>query len=112
MLSPSIMSRLFGEGVTETVVPGHTRTSPPRARCRTSVSDPAVTDDPEPSRLPASTSAPAPPVTGTTAGAAPIDIPAATGGTIGGDFLLPAFTSSAGLRRIINRLPAPSQVKP
>ena len=43
---PNIMSRLLFEGVSESVVPGHTRTSPPPARRRTVVSDPAVTDAP------------------------------------------------------------------
>jgi hypothetical protein len=57
------------EVVTETVVPGHTRTSPPRASLSTAVSSAAVIDDPEATRLPASTSVPElPTATGTAAG--------------------------------------------
>ncbi len=63
------MSRLFCDGVTETVVPGQTRTSPPRDRRRTAVSAPAVIDEPDPMRLSATTNDPVPPVTGTIAGA-------------------------------------------
>ena len=43
---PNIMSRLLFEGVSDSVVPGHTRTSPPLARRNTVVSDPAVTEAP------------------------------------------------------------------
>ena len=48
----------FFEGVTETVVPGQTRTSPPLDKCSTAVSLPAVRDDPAAKRLPASTTSP------------------------------------------------------
>ena len=68
------------------------------------MSEPAVTAEPEPMRLPASTMAPEPLVTGTTAGVAASDMPGTIGGWNGDDFL-PAFTSPAGLRRTIRRWP-------
>src|SRR5579863_1568138 len=105
---PSIRSRLFGEGVTDTVVPGQTRTSPPPDKRKIVVSDPAVMVEPEPMRLPAITVAPEPLVTGTTAGVAPKDNAGDVGGWFGDG--LPAFTSSGGLSRTISRFPAPSQV--
>src|SRR3974390_1361684 len=97
---PSIRSRLLCEGVTETVVPGHTRISP-RFRCTTAVSDPAVIEEPAAMRL-ASRTALEPPVRGTTVGAEPKDNPVVDGGWKG-EFFLPAVRSSAGLRRIIRR---------
>src|SRR5213082_3424149 len=96
MLRPSIRSRRVREGVNETVVPGHTRTSPPPETRSTAVSEPAVTADPDASRLPASTIAPDPPVTGTTIGAAP-NVKLAAVGT--SDGFLPALRSPAGFRR-------------
>src|SRR3979409_394803 len=104
---PSISSCLFFDGVTETVVPGHTRTSPPCERCNTAVSEPAVTDEPEPMRLPASTTAPCPPETGTSAGDVVEKL--TTDGGWKGDFV-PAFGSSGGFKRTRSRFPAASQV--
>src|SRR5580698_496972 len=106
---PSIKSFAFFEGVTESVVPGQTRTSPPRERCNTAVSLPAVRDDPAANRLPANTTSPTPPVTGTTAGVA-TGVNDKTCGGWNGDFLLAAFGSSGGFSRTIRRLPATSQV--
>src|SRR6202035_5645659 len=108
VLIPSISSCLFFDGVTETVVPGHTRTSPPRERCSTAVSEPAITEDPAAMRRPASRTDPWPAVTGTKAGAGVIARDGAERGW-NGDFPA-AFTSSGGLRRTIKRLPAPSHV--
>src|SRR5437879_1147093 len=105
---PSIRSRLFCDGVTETVVPGQTRTSPPRGNCKIAVSEPAVTEEPAPRRFPARTTVPDPLVTGTTVGVAVIARLATVGGW-NGDFL-PAVSSSAGWRRTIRRLPAASHV--
>src|SRR4029077_222699 len=107
---PSISSCLVCDGVTETVVPGHTWTSPCRDKCSTAVSEPAVTDDPAAMRLPAKTTEPEAPVTGTISGA---DVMARTrsDGGWNGDFSPgPAFTSSGGFRRTIRRLPALSQL--
>src|SRR5580658_10145666 len=42
----------FCDGVTETVVPGHTCTSPPDERLTTAVSGPAVIVEPEPASFP------------------------------------------------------------
>src|ERR1700722_9562190 len=100
-------SRLVWEGVIETVVPGQTRISPPRPSCKTAVSHLVVTEDPAASRVPAKTIAPAPPVTGTMVGAALAENPATVGACCESLF---AFTSSAGLRRTMRRLPAPSHV--
>src|SRR5208282_233073 len=109
VLIPIMTSCVVRDGVTETVVPGHTRTCPPRASCSTAVSLPAVNEDPETIlRLPASTTAPDPLVTGTAAGAVPRSRPGTLGICAGGVLL--AFTSSGGFNRTINRLPAPSQV--
>src|SRR5438270_7507142 len=55
---PSIIWLPSAEVVTETVVPGHTRTSPPRPRRSTAVSLPALTDDPGARLLPANSNAP------------------------------------------------------
>src|SRR5580658_2059717 len=90
---PSIKSLAFCEGVTETVVPGQTRTSPPLDKSSTAVSLPAVRDDPAAKRFPAKTTSPTPPVTGT-AGAA-----GANERTCGGweeDVLLAALRSLLG----------------
>src|ERR1700747_3522596 len=48
----------FCEGVTDTVVPGQTCTSPPLDRLRTAVSGPVVTEEPEFALSPASASGP------------------------------------------------------
>src|SRR6266700_3455140 len=95
VLRPSIRSRFVFEDVTETVVPGHTRTSPPADKRRIAVSDPAVIADPEPIRLPANTKAPEPLVTGITAGAPLRDRPDIAGCNA---TALLAFISPAGLR--------------
>src|SRR6267143_7008779 len=69
---PSINSCPFFDAVTETVLPGQTCTSPPRAMCRTAVSALAVTEEPFPIRLPASTIEPdGRGLRGTTAGCTP-----------------------------------------
>src|SRR5258707_13553569 len=56
----SIMLCRFCEGVTDTVVPGQTCTSPPLDRRRTAVSGPAVIQEPPPTSLllPANASGP------------------------------------------------------
>src|SRR5260370_27936274 len=69
----SIMLCRFCEGVTDTVVPGQTWTSPPLDRRRTAVSGPAVIEEPAPPSflLPANASGPparTPPITGCGAG--------------------------------------------
>src|ERR1051326_6903811 len=97
---PNIRSRLLCDGVTETVVPGQTRTSPPRGRCRTVVSDPAVTEDPAPMRLPDIAMELEPAVTGTTDASFVSEKPVAVSGS---NTFLPAFTSSGGLSRTIDR---------
>src|SRR5579864_1229879 len=100
---PSIKSSPFGDVETETVVPGHTRTSPPRVRRRIAVSSPAVLEDPDATRLPVSTSDPDVPIaTGTAAGCTP----AVNAGTDGGL----AVAASSGLMRMRRRLPMASQV--
>src|ERR1700722_1162527 len=106
---PNIKSRAFFDGVTEIVVPGQIRTSPPRNRRNTVVSAPAVTDDPLPIRVPDTTTEPLPPpAAGTSAGV----VVTPSVGTDGVSALLSALVSPGGLRRIISRLPAPSQVYP
>ncbi len=80
-LIPSIRSFPFEDVVNETVVPGHTRTSPPRVSLIMAVSAPAVMDDPDATRLPVSTSEPElPTATGTAAGCTPV----VSAGTDGG----------------------------
>src|SRR5277367_2087045 len=107
---PSISSCLLFDGVTETVVPGQTRISPPRDKARTAVSEVAVTEAPAPMRLPASTTVPGPPDTGTTAGAEAVArVDAAGGGVFWRESAL-ELESPAGFRRIIRRFPAASQV--
>src|ERR1039458_2006560 len=106
---PSIKSFVVFEGVTETVVPGQTRTSPPLDKRKTAVSLPAVRDDPAANRLPANITSPTPLVTGTTAGAAAGASDSACGGW-NGVFFLAALGSSAGFSRTIRRSPATSQV--
>src|ERR1700685_1776600 len=101
----SIRSWVSFEGVTETAVPGQTRTSPPLDNCSTAVSVLAVRDDPAATRLPANIMTPSPPVTGTIAGAA--DGPA---GGFNGDLLVAVFGSSPSFKRTISRFPASSQV--
>src|ERR1700685_331891 len=103
---PNIRSRAFVDGVTETVVPGQIRTSPPRDRRIAAVSAPRATADPLPIGVPDSTTEPLPPVAGTMAGVSVV----ASVVTDGGSELLSALASPGGLRRIISRLPAPSQV--
>src|ERR1019366_38706 len=114
---PSIKSFAVFEGVTETVVPGQTRTSPPLDNRNTAVSLPAVRDDPAANCLPANTTSPTPLVTGTTAGAAAGANDSTCGGWNGGFFAAafpPSFGSlvgsPAGFSRTIRRLPATSQV--
>src|SRR5271170_6151594 len=107
MLIPNIKSLAFFEGVTETVVPGQTRTSPPLDKCSIAVSLPAVRDEPAAKRLPANTTSPTPLVTGTTAGSAAGANDATCGGSKG-DFLPAALAASlaspGGFRRTIRRL--------
>src|SRR5271170_2925740 len=108
---PSIRSRLVCDGVIETVVPGHTRTSPPPVTRSTAVSDPAVIADPAEMRFPARTIVPEPLVTGTTAGSRLRENPSTFGGSNGDDFF-PAVASPAGFNRTIKRCPAPSHEYP
>src|ERR1700678_2341354 len=109
MLMPSIKSFAVFEGVTETVVPGQTRTSPPLDKYNTAVSLPAVRDDPAANRLPDNTTSPTPLVTGTTAGVA-AGVNASTCGGWKGDFLLAVFgslsVSPGGFSRTISRFQA------
>src|SRR5579872_2603069 len=111
VLMPNIKSRLLCDGLIESVVPGQTRTSPPRGKCKMVVSDPAVMEDPEPSRAAAMTAEPVSLVTGMTSASFVRANPAALGGSADADFL-PAFTSPGGRSLIINRFPAPSQECP
>src|SRR5258708_37319201 len=107
VLMPNSKSLVFFEGVTETVVPGQTRTSPPLDNRNTAVSPPAVKDDPAANCLPAITTSPSPLVTGTTAGVAT----GASGSTCGGwrgDVLLAAVRASAGFRRTLTVSPQTS----
>src|SRR5579863_3504837 len=106
---PSIKAFVPVEGVTETVVPGQTRTSPPLDNRNTAVSLPAVSDDPAANRLSANTTSPTPLVTGTNAGVSAGAIESTCGSWESG-FLLAAFGSSAGFSRTISRLPAASQL--
>src|SRR5580698_8988181 len=106
---PSIKSFELFEGVTETVVPGQTRTSPPLDNANTVVSLPAVKEDPAANRLSAKTTSPTPPGMGTTAAAGVKDT--ACGGWIA-DFSLAALGSSGALSRTIRRLPAASHEYP
>src|SRR5208337_2017285 len=82
VLMPSIKARPLCEDVTDTVVPGQTRTSPPRPRRRIAVSEPAVTEEPGITLLPASNTVPLEPfVSGTAAGCTPC-VRAGTEGTV------------------------------
>src|SRR5215472_9497108 len=107
---PNIRSRLPGDGLTATVVPGHTRTSPPRGRCRTVVSEPALIEEPA-ARFPADITAEPVSLTGMTASSEFSVKPVAIVGCTGAAFF-PALTSSGGLSRTIRRPPAPSQEWP
>src|SRR5215831_13863109 len=93
--TPNIRSRLLCDGLTESVVAGQTRTSPPRGRCRMVVYDPAVTDDPEFSRTPAITAEPVSSAIGITSASFVSVKPAAIGGSGAVDFL-PALAYSGG----------------
>src|SRR5579863_5317477 len=99
---PSIRSFAFFDGVTETDVPAQTRTSPPRDNFNTVVLLPAVREDPAANSRSATTTSPAPPVTGTIAGAAS-GVNDTTCGSSNGDFLLVAsasvFESPGGFSR-------------
>src|SRR6266436_3861517 len=106
---PSIKSLVFFEGVTESVVPGQIRTSPPLDKRNTAVSPPAVRDDPAENCLPAITTSPTPLVIGTTAGVA-TGVSDSTWRGWRGDFLLAALGSSAGFSRTIKVSPETSQV--
>src|SRR5271166_2671630 len=101
---PSIRSLEFSEGVTETVVPGQTSTSPPLAKRRIVVLEPAMSDDPA-ARLLEITTLPTPSEAGTTTG--PFGEPKASAAG-GCDFLSAEFASSGALNRIISRFPASS----
>src|ERR1700722_18578379 len=102
---PSISACPLCDDVTETVVPGHTSTSPPRSRRSTDVSDPAVIDDPASKRPLAKTTLPDEPVlTGTAAGRTPLLKAATVGGR--------DVASPSGCSRTIKRLPAASHVLP
>src|ERR1700734_4515279 len=109
---PSIRSFALFEGVTETVVPGQTRISPPLDNCNIVVSLPEVRDCPAPNCLSATTISPAPLLTGRTSGAEADK----TCGDWKGGFPLPAFASvfesesPGGFSRTIRRLPAASQL--
>src|ERR1700752_644475 len=108
---PNISSWPFFEAVTETVLPGQTCSSPPRAICRTAVSVLAVMEEPLPMRLPAITADPVGrEATGTIAGCATDPNVETVAGWAGGGGLALAFGSSGGFNRIVKRLPAPSQV--
>src|SRR5271169_905914 len=106
---PSIKSFVFFAGVTETVVPGQTRTSPPLDNFNTAVSLPAVKVDPAANCLPASTTSPTPLLTGTTTGSAEGAAESTCGGW-NGDFLPAVLGASIGFSRTIKRSPATSQV--
>src|SRR5580692_10769638 len=108
---PNIMSRLFCEGVTDKVVAGQTRTSPPRGRCRIVVSEPAVTEEPAAKWLASITVDPASALTGTTAASELSEKPVTVSCAGEADFF-PALMSSGGLRRTIRRWPPPSQEWP
>src|SRR5437879_10761086 len=97
---PSISSLPFCEEVTETVVPGHTCTSPPRCKRRMAVSTPAVSEEPVAMRLTAITTAPEfHGVIGTATGCTPEE----NAGTEGkGE----TYSSGWGWRRIACRLSA------
>src|SRR5579864_8412337 len=98
---PSMRSWPLGEVETETVVPGQTRTSPPRVRRRIAVSSPAVIEDPDATRLPVSTSDPEVPIaTGTAAGCTP-EVNAGTDGGL-------AVAAASALMRMRRRLPIAS----
>ena len=78
---PSINAWPFRDDVTETVVPGHTSTSPPRSSRSTEVSDPAVTDDPVSKRPLAKITLPEEPeLTGIASGRTPLLKAATVGG--------------------------------
>src|SRR3954469_20903693 len=110
---PNMRSRLLDEELTDNVVPGHTRTSPPRGRCRMVVSEPALTEEPVERRLASMAADSVPATTGTTAASGVRVNPGAVirAACTGSDFF-PALTSSGGRRRTISRLPAPSQEWP
>src|SRR5438477_12857723 len=106
---PNMSSGPFLDAVTETVLFGQTCNSPPREMCKTAVSVLAVTDDPDPMRLPTITAEPAPlEETGTTAGFAAVENVEMVAGWAsgGGAAAFAAAGSSGGLRRIVRRLPA------
>src|ERR1700685_2874043 len=109
LLRPSIKSFALFEGVMETVVPGQTRTSPPRVNRSSVVSLPAVKADPTAERLPATTTSPIPLVTGTATGVTEGDSDVVCGNWEGGVFLATAGFG-IGLRRTIKRSPATSHV--
>src|SRR5690242_3431188 len=97
---PNISSRPLEDDVTETVVPGHTRTSPPRPRRKTAESDPAVTDDPVAILRPANITAPELPTDPAMLGCTPRLKAEAAAGVV----------SLGARRRIVNVLPADSVV--
>src|SRR5271166_668645 len=105
---PSIKSLVLFEGVTETVVPGQTRTSPPRDNASVVVSLPAVRDDPAANRLSATTTSPIPLLTGIAAGAAVVDNDTTCGGWNGDLAAFASAIESGGFSRTIRRLPAAS----
>src|SRR5437899_9859451 len=108
---PNIRSWVFLDAVTETVLPGQTCNSPPRAMCRTAVSALAVIEEPLPMRLPAITADPVGrEATGTTTGCAAEPKVETVAGWAGGGATALAFGSSGGFRRMVSRFPAPSQV--
>ena len=92
----------------ETVVPGQTRTSPPRDNRKTAVSAPAVSDDPAAILLPSTITSPGFPVTGTIEGA-PWARSESSAGGLDRAFLC-AFKSSGGFSRTVSRLPSSSHV--
>src|ERR1700675_3416962 len=97
---PNISSWPFLDAVTDTVLPGHTCSSPPRAMCRTAVSALAVTVDPEPIRLPASTADPVVrELTGTTAGCVGAENVGTVAGCNGAG--VAALASSGGFNRMV-----------
>src|SRR5437764_15334964 len=109
VLMPSIKSFVFLAGVTESVVPGQTRTSPPRDNSKTAVSLPAVNVDPAANCLPAITTSPTPLVTGTATVVA-VGVIESTCGGCRGDFWLAELGPSAGFRCTIKVSPETSQL--
>src|ERR1700690_2774222 len=101
----SIMLWRFCDGVTDTVVPGQTCTSPPLDRLRMVVSAPAATVEPEPPSLAARANGPGARTAATTGRG-----PGVTLGTVGGSKGDPFAWVGFFPRCTTRRFPAASQV--